>query len=136
MYTNKHDILNDENYASHLVLPDGIELYLIYAGGENVTYYFFWGDIILFHGTDYKPSFLYPSIEGMDSMIGLLSFLTAKRGDADEEYFKAYTEAQTAWSESETCNKLCKYVWQYQNKGNEFYQAALEYFESGFGVEI
>lgn len=136
MHTTKQQILNDDNYSSHIVLPDAIELYLLYNGGDKVTYYFFWGDKLLFHGSDYKPSFLYPSIDGLESIVGLLSFLTVKKGDAEEEYFQSYTPDQTAWSESETCDKLCAYVWDYQNRGSEYYQAALEYFESGFGVEI
>lgn len=51
----------------------------------------------LFRGDDYSPSPSYAS-DSDKSVAGLLGFLTLKPGDADEEYFKDYTERQLAFA--------------------------------------
>ena len=63
----------------------------------------------IFSGLQYSPSPLY-SPEGYDSAIGLLGFLTLKKGDTDEDYFDDYTPEQLAFSQSMDCEELAVLV--------------------------
>jgi hypothetical protein len=47
----------------------------------------------LFEGEDYKPSPL-EAIDSDDSVNGLLGFLTLRKGDTDDDWFKDYTPEQ------------------------------------------
>lgn len=66
--------------------------------------------VILFEGEDLGASPLHDP-EGMETAKALLSFLTLKKGDTDEEYFDNYTPEQLAFSESFDCEQLQAYTW-------------------------
>jgi hypothetical protein len=59
----------------------------------------------LFSGDDYSPSPM-DSAESLDSLLGLLSFLTVRPGDTEEEYFKDYTPLQLEFCNSYLCEEL------------------------------
>lgn len=69
-------------------------LRLFYLGGEKLGYEFKYGRKVIFTGKDYRPSPLH-AIDSLDSVYGLLSFLSCQPGDTDEEYFADYTLEQT-----------------------------------------
>lgn len=48
---------------------------------------------VVFEGESYSPSPM-DSIDGDESVRGLLGFLSCQPGDTDDEYFESYTEAQ------------------------------------------
>lgn len=62
-------------------------------GRAYVGYRFFCDGRLIFQGEDYSPSPT-QSVDGIDSVRGLLGFLSCKPGDTDPEYFKDYTPVQ------------------------------------------
>lgn len=126
-YKTVEQVKADPDYASALELP-AIQLYLIYRGGPNVEYYAFRDGKVLFHGDDYKPAPAH-SVDGIESMIDLLGFLTSQPGDTDREYFKNYTAEQMEWSTSTECEHLSLLLSDYE-------QGHKEYFESRFTYGI
>lgn len=94
----------------------GYELRLYDAGtddeGREVLRYVFhdlgWSEQSgrrLFVGGDYRPSPMH-SVDGPESIAGLLSFLSLREGDTDRDYFDGYDERQLAWRDSERCELL------------------------------
>lgn len=75
-------------------------------------------DKILFSGLDYSPSPM-QSPDSLDSLIGLLGFLTVKEGDTDDEYFKDYTDDQLEFTQSNLCEELSMVCYDYEN-GEDF----------------
>jgi len=59
----------------------------------------------LFKGTDYRPSPLI-AVDSLDSIAGLLGFLSLGEGDTDSEYFDSYTDRQIAWRDSDRREEL------------------------------
>lgn len=128
------DILNDENLLCYLNLEDfNVNVYLLYQGSSKLKYYFFLRDKLIFEGDDYRPGLMY-DIDSLDSMIGLLGFLTLKKSDTDEEYFKDYTKEQFSWSESMDNEDLRCYVSDYEAMDNEYYEESLNFFEKAFTI--
>jgi hypothetical protein len=72
----------------------GYKVKLYYRGIENLGYEFFFKGKLIFEGQDYRPSPMFPGIESIDSVYGLLGFLCLKPGDTDEDFFKDYTPEQ------------------------------------------
>jgi hypothetical protein len=54
---------------------------------------------LIFDGSEYSPSPM-DSDDGMETVYGILSFLSLRPGDTDREYFDKYTPEQLAWCES------------------------------------
>lgn len=129
---NKNQIINDENFLCGLSLKDkNIEVLLVYIGFENVQYYFFWNNELIFSGNDYKPSPLYDQ-DSLDSLISLLGFLTLKKGDTDSEYFKDYTKKQFEWSESIENEDLRTLVSDFEYLESEYHKQAKKYFKKAY----
>lgn len=137
-YQSVDQVKADYNFLCGLELP-ALSVYLIYKGGEKCEYYAFLNHpitkgagwkyepypTVLFHGTDYKPSPLH-YVDAIESVIGLLAFLTCKPGDTDDDYFKDYTVDQLAWANSIECEHL-------QGLVSDFEQGfEQEYFTSKF----
>lgn len=59
----------------------------------------------LFSGEDFGASPLCKPLS-VASALGLLSFLTLRPGDTDDEYFEGYTRRQMDWAESEDVEQL------------------------------
>ena len=68
-------------------------------GKRILAYEFLQDDEAIFKGSDFHCSPLY-SIDSDEAVKGLLSFLTLRPGDTDEEYFDDYTARQL-----EFCNE-------------------------------
>jgi len=63
---------------------------------ERFGYRLFLGDVLVFEGTD----FFTPLGMGTDMqrvVLELMSFLTLRPGDTDDDYFANYTDAQIDW---------------------------------------
>lgn len=65
--------------------------------------------VTLFSGENFGANPLH-SPEGKESAKDLLSFLTVRKGDTDEDYFKNYTPEQLAFSNSADCEYLLSYA--------------------------
>jgi hypothetical protein len=63
---------------------------------ERLAYQLFDGERLIFQGDDYGCSPLH-SIDGDESVAGLLSFLSLREGDTDPGYFDNYTPDQIDW---------------------------------------
>jgi len=72
------------------------------TGQEILRYVFKDGRKTIFKGSDFGCSPLF-SIDSLDCVYSILSFLALKKGDTDADYFKDYTPEQLAWSESSRC---------------------------------
>jgi hypothetical protein len=59
----------------------------------------------LFTGADYRPSPLH-AVDSLESIAGLLGFLSLREGDTDGEYFDTYNERQLAWRDSGRAEEL------------------------------
>jgi len=64
--------------------------------GRNVGYRFYDRDRLIFEGDDFRPSQLF-AVDGPEAVRNLLAFLSARPGDADEDYFAGYTQEQLDW---------------------------------------
>ncbi len=62
-------------------------------GKSILAYQFFHDDELIFEGRDYGCSPLH-SIDGDESVAGLLTFLSLKPGDTDRDFFADYTKRQ------------------------------------------
>lgn len=60
---------------------------------ENIGYCLRMDGKPLFEGEDFRPSSLF-AIDSNENMEDLMSFLTLRPGDVDDEYFKDYTQDQ------------------------------------------
>ncbi len=103
MYTWQHDNVkvilyfyeykNGREYYKYIMSVDGVEL---------------------FKGHDFGvPNTMQG--ESLESVMGLLSFLTLKPGDTDMEYFKGYTRKQWAWLDSQECEDIAWLVYDYED---------------------
>jgi hypothetical protein len=80
----------------------------------RLGYQFKDGRKVIFEGDDYGPSPTH-SIDGLDSVYGLLGFLAVMPGDTDAEYFDKYTGDQINWVQSSRCEELSMLVYDYEN---------------------
>ena len=94
---------------------DGFSLRLYYLGSEKIGYVFRDGGKVVFSGCDYRPSPLH-SCDSLDSVYGLLGFLSMQDGDTDAEYFADYTPAQLAWRDSGRAEELSMYVYDHEER--------------------
>jgi hypothetical protein len=128
-------ILEHNDFAAFMQVNNICQLFVLYKGGDKLEYYFFYNGDLLFNDNDYKPSILYP-IDSMDSLIGLLGFLTVKPGDTDKEYFANYTPAQLAWCDSVDCEIIGTQVHDYDDKDGEYHTAAFNDFTQRYYQDI
>lgn len=80
------------------------------TGQIKVAYEFITPDgETLFQGNDLGASPMHEP-ESIDSAKALLSFLTLKPGDTDEEYFDSYAPRQMEWANSWECEQMQIYT--------------------------
>lgn len=127
----KIDTTNENFLCSLNLLTFNIQVALYYQGSDKVRYEFIKDGVLIFSGDDYRPSPLF-RIDSLESIVGLLSFLTLQKGDADDDYFKNYTEAQIAFSKSFDYEQLKGLVSDYEDIGGEYNEQAIKSFESSF----
>ena len=83
-------------------------------GQAQLAYRLSSGSQVIFEGDDFGPSPLH-AIDGVETVRGLLSFLTPQPGDTDDEYFKDYTQAQTDWAASAQADDIRSYLYQFND---------------------
>jgi hypothetical protein len=67
--------------------------------GREIGYQFKYGGKLIFEGRDFGPSPMH-AIDGIETVISLLGFLSLQKGDTDAEYFTDYTKEQMELSEN------------------------------------
>jgi hypothetical protein len=70
-----------------------------------LVYKLFDGASLVFKGDDFHGSPLHAP-DSLDTLEGLLAFLTLRPGDTDPDYFARYTPRQLAWSCGTRCELL------------------------------
>src|SRR5690606_32843561 len=100
---------------SELIIPDHnviVTLYdnMVYKGNGimrrvYLSYTMTVNGRTLFFGDDFSPSPM-DSIDSLDSIVCLLSFLTTRPYDTDDEYFQNYTTEQLDFANSLVCEEL------------------------------
>lgn len=138
----KQEIINHYDFSGKLTLPNGFELLTMYPGGDKLHYFLFGPDNnIIFSGSDYSPSPLYPSIDSVESVVGCLSFLTLQDGATDKEYFADYTPEQIAFRDSSVAEEINLLISDFElyyeidrhdEDMQECIRAAKEYFTSNY----
>jgi hypothetical protein len=87
-------IYNNATYRGTGILRRGYYSYSMHIGLTE-----------LFSGDDYSPSPMIAS-DSLESLVELLSFLTTRPGDTDDEYFNGYTQQQLDFANSLKCEEL------------------------------
>lgn len=64
---------------------------------------------VIFDGNDFYNSPLH-SVDSIETVKTILSFLTLKSGDTDSEYFDNYNQAQLDFIESQQCEMIRLYL--------------------------
>lgn len=84
-------------------------------GKSRLAYRLTDGGKVIFEGEDFCCS---PTqcIDSLETVYQLLGFLTLKPGDTDSEYFEKYTPGQLAWCQSNRCDELGLYVYDFENR--------------------
>lgn len=72
---------------------------------ERLAYELKDGRRVIFTGEDFYCSPLH-SVDSLDTVYSLLSFLSLQPGDTDREYFDNYTPEQMVWCRSDRCAEL------------------------------
>ena len=80
-----------------------------------IGYRFFDHKTLIFEGLDYGSSPMY-AIDSIESIYGLLGFLSCRPGDTDDEYFESYTQRQLDWVNSDRCEVLSNYVYDWEER--------------------
>lgn len=75
------------------------------------------GRKVIFEGDDFACSPMH-AVDSLETVAGLLGFLTLKPGDTDREYFAGYTEAQMAFAYSNAAEALSMWVYEREEKRN------------------
>lgn len=85
-----------EIFSTTKIKSLGVQVDTYYVG-DKLAYKMYVNGILLFEGTDFKPSPLY-NWDDLQANVDLLSFLAVGIQDTDSEYFANYTPAQSAWA--------------------------------------
>lgn len=106
-----------------------------YYMGDKLAYKMYVDGVLLFEGTDFKPSSL-RNWDDLETNVDLLSFLAVGIHDTDSEYFTNYIPAQLAWANDdgekykittrETLSGLCS---DFEDTNSDFYEDAQKEFE-------
>lgn len=126
-------VKQDDNFLCSLNLSDiNVFVSLQYTGGNNIKYFMFLNNELLFSGNDFRSS-PFHNQDDIESIISLLGFLTLKPGDTDEDYFEKYTENQMNWAKSFECEQLSGLVSDFDNNNEpEYHNKAVQYFTNAF----
>lgn len=76
---------------------------------HRLGYRLFKGEEVIFEGDDYGCSPML-AIDSDESLAELLSFLTLKPGDTDDEYFEGHSRRQLKWCESREAEEISWYA--------------------------
>lgn len=74
-------------------------------GRHILAYKLYDGDELIFKGTDFCCS-LCKAVDSVETIEGILAFLSLRPGDTDREYFDDYTPRQMEWCQSARCEEL------------------------------
>lgn len=55
-------------------------------------------------------------VDSDDALVGILSWCCLKPGDTDADFFEEYTPEQLAWAESDACEELGLFVYEWENR--------------------
>lgn len=123
-----------EIFSTTKIKSLGVQVDTYYVG-DKLAYKMYVDGILLFEGTDFKPSPLY-NWDDLQANVDLLSFLAVGIHDTDSEYFANYTAAQLAWANDEgekykittreTLSGLCS---DFEDTNSDFYEDAQKEFE-------
>lgn len=123
----KNQILANDNLLSQFNYKN-CSVFTIYQGNDKLQYFLFLDDKVIFTGKDFRPSPMY-NIDDPEAMVSLLGFLTLKKGDTDEDYFKDYDKDQFDFSESKMADEIREMLWEYEDneikndeRGDEFFK--------------
>jgi hypothetical protein len=83
-------------------------------GKSILSYKFFCNKELVFSGSDYCCSPLH-AIDSIESIYGLLGFLSCRPGDIDQEYFDNYTPNQLQFANSFACEELQMLIDDFEN---------------------
>lgn len=112
-----------------------LELYDEHTYPTRLAYKFYLNNKVLFEGNEYRPSPMH-SIDGKESIFGLLAFLSLRPGDTDDDYFKDYTPEQLEFCETDA-EELSLLVndWEYDDE-TKTSGPDKEFSESNFGCTL
>ena len=79
-------------------------------GKHRLAYQFKSGRRVIFEGDDFACSPMH-AIDSLDTVAGLLGFLTCKPGDTDREYFENYTPEQLDWCQSGQSERIAMWIY-------------------------
>lgn len=104
-----------------------------YYMGDKLAYKMYVNGVLLFEGTDFKPSCM-RNWDDLEANIDLLSFLACGIHDTDSEYFANYTPVQLDWANDVTGGitireQLSGLVSDASDKGSEYYKDAIKQFK-------
>lgn len=111
----------------------GIEVNIYWNGGERTSYSFFIDGIVAASGNDFRPSPIH-YIDDINSMVSLLGFLTVRKGDTDDEYFKDHSVKHLEWLDGNHCEDLRLLIddfdsnSQYSSKAVKFFKKHIELY--------
>lgn len=72
---------------------------------SRLAYQLYDQGVLIFEGEDYGCSPLHAT-DSSESIAGLLTFLSLRRGDTDSDYFDCYSPSQLAWRDSGRAEEL------------------------------
>lgn len=84
-YEDMQLAIKHSSYKDKGIMRRAYYSYILTHDGEHI-----------FYGNDYSPS---PGADDADIIGQLLDFLSLRKGDTDDEYFKDYTPEQLLWVE-------------------------------------
>ena len=88
-------------------------------GRWQLSYRLYRNDQVLFEGDDYGCSPMH-AVDGVLTMLTLLSFLTLPLGATDREYFDGYTDNQIAFRDNEAVELFMVAIDTHPEYGNNF----------------
>jgi hypothetical protein len=121
-----------EIFSTTKIKSLGISLDTFYMG-DKLAYKMHVNGVLLFEGTDFKPSPLY-NWDDLEANIDLLGFLSCGIHDTDSEYFASYNHAQLDWANDVSGGitireRLSGLVSDASDKRSEYYKDAIKQFK-------
>jgi len=113
----------------------GLKLILYWQGRTDkrgkcqMEYELFLNDQLIGEGNDFcLGAGQYP--DTIDAPTSLLGFLTVQKGDTDDDYFKNHSQEHLKFTESNLCEDLRTYLYDYEGgEDSEHYKDAKKFFE-------
>lgn len=118
-----------------------IKLKMFWDGKTNsqgkcqMEYELFEGDKLLIEGDDFCLSPLHAP-DSIDAIVSLLGFLTLRKGDTDDEYFKGYSPEMLQFATSTQCGYLRDLVNDFDGDDDEFKKSAIKFFTKHSKINV